>query len=317
MLALVAAKLVGDYIIDGLYQSQVLTKNYPFLAERLPALHGREFFPIKTFMTKNVVTLKEQCTVEHLLKILKTTTHSLFPVVADDGSQAMVGSITRGVIVHLLIKFLKKNTNFSNVEPITYTNDLGMPAEHQGRTKFADFDPIVNDFFDSYLAGIDCSVALINLGPDVDKAPFFILDGTSLFRAYKYFRLLGLRRLIVIDSKMHVVGIITRTNFTKIPAIVHAIMDKKEDGEVQMNPMSGGQGSGFGGFRTSSLPSNDSFVSHQLDVSTSNSTVTSTTELWTDPAETTPPPPVSRFPWLMKNPYAYANKNRPFVDADL
>jgi chloride channel 7 len=317
MLALVAAKLVGDYIVDGLYQSQVLTKNYPFLAERLPALHGREFYPIKTFMTKHVVTLKEQCTVEHLLKILSTTTHSLFPVVADDGSQVMVGSITRGVIVHLLIKFMKENTSFSNVEPVTYTNDVGMPAEHQGRTKFADFDPIVNDFFDSYLAGIDCSAAWINLGPDIDKAPFFILDGTSLFRAYKYFRLLGLRRLIVIDSKMHVVGILTRTNFTKIPAIIHAIMDKKEDEvSVEMNPMSGGNWPGFGGFRTSSLPINK-VVDHQLDVSNSDATtVTSTTELWTEPAET-PPPPVSRFPWLMKNPYASANKNKSLIDFGL
>lgn len=330
MLALVAAKLVGDFIIDGLYQSQVLNKNYPYLAERLPALHGREFYPIKTFMTKNVVTLRQQCTVDQLLRVLRGTTHSLFPVVADDGSQTMVGSITRGVIVHVLIKFMKENTTFNNVVP-TYTNDLGIPAEHQGRTKFADFDPIVNDFFDSNLVGVDCST-IIHLGPDIDKAPFFILDVTSLFRTYKYFRLLGLRRLIVIDSRMRVVGILTRTNFTKIPATIHAIMDKKETQEssVELNPMAAdynpgspsGNSSGIssiigGGFRASAA-SNDEYISNnQLDVSTSNSTVTSSSELWPDRSSEVAPRSVSKLPWFIPNPYSNANRDSAFVDSDL
>jgi chloride channel 7 len=52
---------------------------------------------------------------------------------------------------------------------------------------------------------------LLDLRPYMEKGPHVIYNIASAMRAYRMFRTLGLRHLLVINSTNHIVGIITRS----------------------------------------------------------------------------------------------------------
>lgn len=64
---------------------------------------------------------------------------------------------------------------------------------------------------DSLTVSADEREGLLDLRPYMERGPHVIYNIASAMRAYRMFRTLGLRHLLVIDGKNHVVGIITRS----------------------------------------------------------------------------------------------------------
>jgi hypothetical protein len=94
----------------------------------------------------------------------------------------------------------------------------------------------------------------------IDVSPYTIYESASIIRSYRLFTALGLRHLIVLDRRMHVAGILTRSDFMrgsrhgeteglsvrnplskskrgKYNKIDHSRGDE-EEGNFQMNPYS-------------------------------------------------------------------------------
>ena len=63
---------------------------------------------------------------------------------------------------------------------------------------------------DSLTVSMDERQGLLDLRPYMERGPHVVYNTASAMRAYRIFRTLGLRHLVVIDNANRVVGIITR-----------------------------------------------------------------------------------------------------------
>lgn len=54
-------------------------------------------------MTRRVTTLPKVASVSEIIRVLKTTTHNLFPIVAAS-TKALVGTVTRPDLITLLLR---------------------------------------------------------------------------------------------------------------------------------------------------------------------------------------------------------------------
>lgn len=75
---------------------------------------------------------------------------------------------------------------------------------------------IVDDLF-SFL----CRDCWLDLRPYLDSAPFTMNEHASVQRAYRVFRTLGLRHLIVVNKRNQVLGIVTRHDLVSTHYLGH------------------------------------------------------------------------------------------------
>ena len=103
-LTIMVSKLVGDAFTEGIYDLHLKLKQYPTLPDEPP--RAREGLLARHIMATDVKTVCELEQVGTLIKLLRTTSHHGFPVVARGGGAhaRVLGVILRHQLVAILAK---------------------------------------------------------------------------------------------------------------------------------------------------------------------------------------------------------------------
>ena len=204
MCSIIIAKWVADYYSHSLYHAIIKMNNMPFLdSQHVQAPHLSNHTALEV-ATHPVVVVYEEEEMSVLIDILKTR-HNGFPVVAEDGR--LIGIIMRIQIEMLVLAQIQKIDLSCGLNPDTeMARGLIEAAEPRGNT-------------DDRLASLlqTCSLLsnaqlekIISCRRYYSKCPFFVNKDFRLSLAFIMFQSLGLRHLIVVNSRQQVIGMITR-----------------------------------------------------------------------------------------------------------
>ncbi|KAG5469379.1 hypothetical protein LSCM1_02596 [Leishmania martiniquensis] len=150
-------------------------------------------------MHSPAVALSIVCSLDDVVRSLRTTKHHGFPVVSlNDGT--FKGIVTRAQLELLLWHAIMTDgrTNHCTYDVMQRVED------HVFHSGWEGMDPT------QHLRRKRLSTDQVSLYPYVDTSAFTVLDTAALPRTYEMFTTLGLRHLVVVDRRNHVVGMITR-----------------------------------------------------------------------------------------------------------
>jgi H+/Cl- antiporter ClcA len=222
MLAVVVAKSIGDRYCHSLYHALLEVKCVPFL-EVQTNVHKFDTFSAMDIMTKDVVTISRKQSMTELVTLLQGNKHHGYPVVTREGKY--IGMLSRAQISLILWHIY-----FLEIEGKTTSKMLKEdPADERTRRcsffdqRFPSYEELqyvqqlifwnrLDEIPQTHDISDDTMNAVINLTPFIDIGAFYVREGMSLSKTYYIFRNMGLRHLPVLDRKMRVAGIITRTN---------------------------------------------------------------------------------------------------------
>ncbi|KAK9403319.1 chloride channel protein C-like [Crotalus adamanteus] len=211
MLAVMLAKMVGDWFNMSLYSSLLKLKSIPYLDVEPFAYENKNGLNLELFAAKDVMklhvrvfNLKEN--IAFLAQVLASTSHCGFPVVyksKPEQSKVFLGTITRPELCMLL-----ENETIFEMED-TESHPPLLPYQ-KIRTEKLPNQQSVTAMLAYYTTDPRYQQLFINLDPYVNKSAVSVQAHFSLQRTYIIFRSLGLRHLTVVDLQNKVVGIITR-----------------------------------------------------------------------------------------------------------
>lgn len=227
MIVAITAKVVGRWCFggEGIYDEIMKSKSLPFLDEEAPPIVSVSVLKAKDIMCPlPLVLMQPEMKVRDLIQTLKSTRHGDFPVVDPARNNALIGSIPRERLIHLLCH--KERFRDSEESDGDYSN----PSRNA---------PIVLDdgfFVDGHLMptleAVERKVIedgskdmIISIARQFQLSPYTFNEDGSAERAYELFRTLGLRNLIVTDLEARPIGIITRDDLKILEKI-----DKVERG---------------------------------------------------------------------------------------
>eukprot|EP00327_Prymnesium_parvum_P003938 CAMPEP_0182846648 /NCGR_PEP_ID=MMETSP0006_2-20121128/28016_1 /TAXON_ID=97485 /ORGANISM="Prymnesium parvum, Strain Texoma1" /LENGTH=370 /DNA_ID=CAMNT_0024976887 /DNA_START=175 /DNA_END=1287 /DNA_ORIENTATION=+ len=179
-ITITVAKLIADYFNDGIYDLHIHLKRYPHLPERVPK--RRERLQAQDVMSKNVRCVAEVEQVSTLLKLLSSTTHNGFPVLASGGRSTVLGIIRRDQLKTILMK--KQFAHRPASPHLAMPSNAGM--QHQAPPLTADdfLRPWIETNLDEIIADLspEQKAMYVNLRPYVNEAALVTLQNSSLRR---------------------------------------------------------------------------------------------------------------------------------------
>jgi len=197
------SKWVADMFTEAYYENMMELKCIPYLHSSPP--QEMLLFSVQEVMKRDVVDLAVLERVSRIIELLKVHQHGGFPVV-DRGAQGTShffrGMITRKQLLVLLEQKVFTSENGANQQMI-------LPSR------------ITYEDFTEKLASMDYDVDKLNMSPKdmdmhIDLSPYINVSATVVYEtcsyteAYRLFRTMGLRHLVIIDIHNEVVGIISR-----------------------------------------------------------------------------------------------------------
>jgi len=205
MLTLLTARFVGNLINEGIYETHIRLKELPFLEATCPPVAETNGLIVTQIMSENPVTFNPVMRVSDVYEILKSNDHNCFPVI-DLNSNLLIGTILRKVLTVLL-----KSRSFgpSSSDP----NSSSRISPLVSWTNLEIIYPRYPSVLDIHLSNIE-GKGWLDLRPYLDRSPYLVKSEASVKRAYRMFRTLGLRHLLVVGDEGSVVGIITRHDLT-------------------------------------------------------------------------------------------------------
>ncbi|XP_063155341.1 chloride channel protein C-like [Candoia aspera] len=211
MLAVMLAKMVGDWFNMSLYSSLLKLKCIPYLDVEPFVYQNKnglnlELFAAKDVMKPHVRVLNLKENIAFLAQVLASTNHSGFPVVnksKPDQSKVFLGTITRPELCVLL----ENETIFEMEDTESHPPLL---SYQEIRTEKSPNQQWMTATLACYTTDPQYHQLFINLEPYINKSAVSVQAHFSLQRTYIIFRSLGLRHLTVVDLQNKVVGIITR-----------------------------------------------------------------------------------------------------------
>ncbi|KAM9200256.1 chloride channel protein C-like [Mergus octosetaceus] len=221
MLAVMVAKMVGDFFNASLYSSLLRLKCIPYLDVEPFVHHGKKWLNLELFSARDVMEphvrvlhLKEN--IASLAQLLASTSHGGFPVVCrpkPDHAEVFQGTIKRLELCMLLENehIFEPETNyesFSSSHPLSYEKITVEKLPNLSRLTM---------LLNRYTTDPRYQQLFINLEPYINKSAMSVQAHFSLQRTYIIFRTLGLRHLTVVDPQNRVVGVITRKDLMPFP----------------------------------------------------------------------------------------------------
>ncbi|XP_008113070.2 chloride channel protein C [Anolis carolinensis] len=213
MLAVMLAKMVGDWFNTSLYSSLLKLKCIPYLDAEPFVGHRKnwlnlELFAARDVMKRHVRVLRLKENVAFLAQLLADTNHSGFPVVCKskaDQTEVFLGTITR-----LELCMLLENEDIFEMDSEENSEPCSLLSYQKIRAEKLHDQQRLAIMLDCYSTDPLYQQLFINLEPYINKSAMSIQAHFSLQRSYIIFRSLGLRHLTVVDLQNQVVGIITR-----------------------------------------------------------------------------------------------------------
>mmetsp|Transcript_7658 Transcript_7658/g.12914 ORF Transcript_7658/g.12914 Transcript_7658/m.12914 type:complete len:286 (+) Transcript_7658:3-860(+) len=212
MLTVMLARWVGNIFNEGLYDIHIHLKKIPFLEEN-DTEHGIVDISVGDVMTPAPICFPPLVSVFEVFDLLQRNNHHAFPVVGraslkgdeDSGPEVLLGMVPRKVICVLLKHraigyYDEKPEMGKDTPPLSPLVNWG--ALEREYPNYPDVDDIT-------LSANDAS-GWLDLRPYMDRGPFTLNEKSTVQRAYRLFRTLGLRHLVVTNISNQVVGIVTR-----------------------------------------------------------------------------------------------------------
>nr|XP_046271423.1 H(+)/Cl(-) exchange transporter 7 isoform X2 [Scatophagus argus] len=207
MLVLMTAKIVGDYLIEGLYDIHIKLQSVPFLHWEPPATS--HWLTAREVMSSPVTCLNRIEKVGTIVDTLSNTStnHNGFPVVVQvtgsDEPAKLCGLILRSQLIVLL-----KHKVFVELARSRLTQRKLQLKDF--RDAYPRFPPI-----QSIHVSQDERECMMDLTEFMNPTPYTVPQDTSLPRVFKLFRALGLRHLVVVDDENRVIGLVTRKDLAR------------------------------------------------------------------------------------------------------
>ncbi|XP_072855019.2 chloride channel protein C [Pogona vitticeps] len=213
MLAVMLAKMVGDWFNLSLYSSLLKLKCIPYLDAEPVVCHMKnwlnlELFAARDVMKRHVRVLRLKENVAFLAELLVSTSHNGFPVVCKskpDQAEVFLGTITRFDLCVLL-----ENENIFETEAGEEPKSCPLLSYEKIRAEKLLDQQRMAIMLDCYSTDPLYQQLFINLEPYINKSAMTVQAHFSLQLTYNIFRSLGLRHLTVVDLQNQVIGIITR-----------------------------------------------------------------------------------------------------------
>ncbi len=211
-------QLVGDLFNEGIYDLHIELKSYPYMHETVAERRGR--LQARHIMSADVKAVHEVEQVGTLLKLLRSSTHHGFPVVASGGGSpgVVLGVVLREQLLTILSR-RKFEMRLPSSSPGRRSPDWMGFEEHAGPANAS--PPLSADDFlrpweaihldNLKLSEDECALS-VNLRPYVNEAALVTMQNAPLRRIQTLFRSMGLRHLLVAESCPRVVGVITRND---------------------------------------------------------------------------------------------------------
>ena len=212
MLALMAARWVGNVFNEGLYDIHIHLKRLPYLEEDVPHVAAERSASAEQVMCADVVTFAPLATVGDAYDVLSSCKHACFPVVSKDDGR-LAGTIMR----HTICMLIQHRAFGAPGEDPTSRPDLATRAIGPllASALFERAYPKFPEVHELRVSDAD-RTCWLDLRPYADTAPLTVVDCCSIQRAYRLFRTLGLRHLPVVDGHFRLKGIITRKDLDEV-----------------------------------------------------------------------------------------------------
>ncbi len=225
MMTTMAAFMLGNVFTFGMYEQHIRARNLHFLEAEESVSSIAEFhaLTVADIMTTRPVCLRSVVRVGELYDSLRENRHQCFPIALDvmtsrlpndddsraaDGVYTMGGTVSRKVLCTLLQRKI-------------FAPAAGGPNKSHFATSVLSWDAIecmYPDYPRIEEITIDAQdrARYIDLTSYIDTAAHTIHVSASAGRAYRMFRTLGLRHLIVVSDENKIAGITTRANFAAL-----------------------------------------------------------------------------------------------------
>ncbi|CAD5228245.1 unnamed protein product [Bursaphelenchus xylophilus] len=236
LIALMIANAVASFLQPNIYESIIILKKYPHLAELPPSRISVHTLKVEQIMVKDIVYIHTGMTYRELREMLISTPQlRSYPLVNNDDDRILLGSVSRkylnfmltvkiGADPTLLKKRLLKRSSCGNM----YSNNLLLQNITTGSTllsssplhearrqsvkhtlyrshKSKDLDCLgLNSTCDPY-ENLEKTIDVNSLA--IDSAPFQLVLGTSLYKVHTLFSLLGLNHAYV-TNRGRLVGVV-------------------------------------------------------------------------------------------------------------
>jgi len=159
-------------------------------------------------MAMPVKYLNEVVTVGSVVSLLTATEHDCFPIVRgeDESSLLVLGTISRRILATLLDRRAYGPPPRGDGDNITPPQQAVALITYDDLARRYPRYPNVDELSFS-TEELNCT---LDLRPYMNSAPYLIRPNASVHRAYRLFRTLGLRHLVVASEKNHLRGFLTR-----------------------------------------------------------------------------------------------------------
>jgi len=201
-LSLFLSRWVGNAFNESIYHMHIHLHQIPFLEPQCPKEERLHDLRVCEIMATDPQFLRPVSNVGRIYELLLATGHNCFPLLEE--GHTVFGSISRDTLCTLLfLKAFDAAAEGGEREGGAARKSV-LPYE-----KLERFFPHFPDV-DAICLTEEERMGWIDLRPYCDTAPFFVSEATTVPRAYRLFRSLGLRHLLVLNKKGQLVGVVTR-----------------------------------------------------------------------------------------------------------
>ena len=207
MMSLLIAKWMGDLFNHGMMEVSIEAKGIPLIDWQAPFTFRK--FKARHVMRANPVCLSVMVSLKEAVQVLRSNSHSGFPVINARGQ--FVGLILRSQVISMI-----------KAEAFQVGDQIGARNRYQNMTH----DAFLSDYprypsIDTVLAAnahinVNDEDLYLNIEPYINPSPFVMRDESSLSRAFRLFRTMGLRHLVIVNVHNEVVGIVTRKDLVHL-----------------------------------------------------------------------------------------------------
>ena len=169
--------------------------NLPFLPFHSPSYYSR--VSVSSVMSKGLCSILPVEKSEVIFQLLSTTSHSAFPVVDKDNK--LLGLMLRKHLSVLMSKRFKHEI-FQRSEMAEESGTLSWMDLEGKYPRYPHFETLADEEKDLF----------VDVRPYMNRSPHLLNELASAKQAFRLFREVGLRHLIVVNNAFEVTGIITR-----------------------------------------------------------------------------------------------------------
>ncbi|KAF4520380.1 hypothetical protein B566_EDAN012885 [Ephemera danica] len=204
MMSLLMAKWIGDFFNEGLYDMHIHLTGVPILGWEPPPLSHNIY--ASELMSHPVITLRSVESVATVVDILKSQSHSGFPIV-DVTEQGESSNTICGLILRSQLIVLLQNKIFNETRDRWSVQTINIKLFRDAYPRYPTIQQI-------HVSEQEKGFSM-DLRPFMNPSPYTVQHCASLPRVFNLFRGLGLRHLPVINSKNEVIGMVTRKDLAR------------------------------------------------------------------------------------------------------